>query len=482
MFRPSNCASFIYILVFSVVTWGCTKIDNTSIGADLLPAVDNVNTFDTTLEVIANNFDSVSTDCAKIYPSDDHVLGTISNDPYFGTTTAKIFAELKPEVFPFKLPTAFANITLDSVVLVLSYQRLYGDSTLPQKVDVYKVGPAGIKLDSSTNSCTEQSYDFPLLGSAIYTPESLKDSVKAFEENSANELRIKLDNSFGQDLLSRDSASVFGSDSLFKVSFKGFAIVPDVSFGGNALTYYNISDTNTKLAFYFRYPKDSNIDTTVINFRLNSTSVTGNNIVRNHAGAEITNHLNHPPSGDEVVYIQTTPGAYAEIKIPGLTGLSNRIIHSAQLIMEQVYSPSQTDGYFTAPTALYLEQKTDTGYRPIPCDFNIQSGSPNFGRQGFGGLRTTAKDLSGNTISTYTFNISRYVQKIVTKGITNYTLKLSAPDFIINRVGFFDECSQGISPFNSPVNTVTVGRVKLWGTNDPNATYRMRLRIIYSRI
>ncbi|MEP6594641.1 MAG: DUF4270 family protein, partial [Ginsengibacter sp.] len=447
----------------------------------LLPAVDNINTFDTVISVIVNNFDSVFKDCAKIFPSDDHVLGTINNDPYFGTTTAKIFAELKPDVFPFKLPAAFTNITLDSVVLVLSYHRLYGDSTLPQKVDIYKVSPTGIKFDSSTSTCTEQSYDPLLLGSAIYIPQNLKDTVKGFHENSPNELRVKLNNSFAQYLLSQDSASAFGSDSLFKVFFKGFAIVPDVSFGGNALTYYNIADTNTKLAFYFRYPKDSKIDTTVINFRLNNTSVTGNNIVRNHTGAEITNHVNHPASGDDFIYIQTTPGTYAELKIPGLTGLSNRIIHNAELIMEQVYSPSPTDGYFTAPGLLYLEQKiTDTTYRPIPCDFNLLSGTPNFGRFGFGGNRTTSKDFLGNTISTYTFNISRYVQKIVTKGITNYTLKLSAPNYIINRTGFLDECGQGVSPFNYLINNVTVGRVKLGGGNNPN--YLMRLRIIYSNI
>ena len=479
MFRTSICASIVYFLFFCILS-GCTKIDNTTIGADLLPVVDNVHTFDTTLDVIANNFDSVDKDCAKIYPLDDHVLGTISNDPYFGTTTASIFTELKPTSFPYQLPATFANITLDSVVLVLSYKRLYGDSTLPQKADVYQVS-GDFKLDSSTSSCTSQDHESLLLGSAIYTPQNLKDSVKGFKETSAGELRIKLNNSFGADILSQDTTTGFKSDSLFKRFFKGFAVVPDVNFGGNALSYYNLGDTNTRLAVYFKYTANSKTDTTVINFRLTTTSIATNNIVRNHVGAEISNHVSHPPAGDDAVYIQTTPGTYAELKIPGLSGLSNRIIHSAELIMEQVYSPAPTDGYFTPQGLLYLEaKKTDTTYIPIPCDFNVSSGQPNFGRFGFGGVRTTAKDASGNTISKYTFNISRYVQKIVTKGITNYTLKLSAPDFIINKTGFFDECQQGISPFNVSVNNVAVGRVKLGGGNNPN--YRMRLRIIYSNI
>ena len=44
--------------------------------------VDNVHTFDTTLSVIANNVDRVDTDCAKIYPAEQHILGVINNDIY----------------------------------------------------------------------------------------------------------------------------------------------------------------------------------------------------------------------------------------------------------------------------------------------------------------------------------------------------------------------------------------------------------------
>jgi len=145
---------------------------------------------------------------------------------------------------------------LDSAVLILSYKRVYGDSTLPQKADVYQVNTIDtFNFDPST--CTGQTNDPLLLGSAIYTPQTLKDSVTGFKESWANELRIKLNNSFANDLLSQDTTTGFKSDSLFKkLFFKGFAVVPDVAFGGNALTYYSLADTNTKLAVYFRYTKE----------------------------------------------------------------------------------------------------------------------------------------------------------------------------------------------------------------------------------
>ena len=464
---------FFSLLFFCLLSWNCTKIDTTNIGSDLLPVVDNVNTFDTLINVIANNFDS--TDCAKVYSGDDHVLGYIGNDPYFGKTTAAIFTELKPASFPYSFPATEANMTLDSVVLVLSYKRLYGDSVTPQKVNVYQVS-TGFKFDSST--CTSQTFDPPVLGSKIYLPARLSDSIFSPNDTSDNQLRITLSNSFGENLLKQDTTGGLKSDSLFKEFFNGFAIVPDVSFGGNALTYFSLADTNTKLCLYFKYSNGS-IHDTVVNFRLTSASATANSIVRDSAGSEINNHLSQPPLGDDFVYIQTTPGTYAEIKITGLTDFPNKIVHRAELVMDQVFSPAPTDGYFTPPALLHLEIKnSDTSFRPIPCDFNTLSGQPNFGT--FGGFRAFAKDHSSNTISRYTFIITRYVQKIITNGTTNYTLKLSAPDYITNPTGFIDECGQGVSPFFSLfMNYLTVGRVKLGG-NIPD--YRMRLRIIYSNI
>lgn len=476
MLRAKITLGISVLLLITFFNWNCTKIDNTELGGGLIPVVDNVHTFDTVLSVIANNFDSVSKDCVKIFPGDFHSLGFISNDPYFGTTRSIIYTEFKPPFFPYNFP---AIRTLDSIVLVLSYKSAYGDSTIPQKVDVYQV--SGIfKPDSS--SCTFFDFDQPLLGSAIYTPERLNDSSISYGERATHELRIKLDNAFGQALLSQDSLTGLKSDSAFQAFFKGFAISPDFNYGGNALSYFNLQDTNSKLAVYFRYKVGTDgSDTVVYNFRMTSVSGEANYVVRNHTGGEILNHLDHPAEGDDVIFIQTSPGTSAEIKIPGLSGLSNRIIHRAELVMDQVYSPNTLDNFFATPSILYLDLKDTAGggsYRPIPCDFNTLSGPPNIAT--FGGFRTIAKDPFGNDISRYTFNISRYVQKIVTNGRLNSTLRLRAPAEIINPTSFVDECNQVVQPLNYPVNIPTVGRVKLGGGN--NANYRMKLRIIYSNL
>lgn len=475
MIRTKLSLAFTAVLFFSFLNWHCTKIDTTSIGSGLIPGVDNVNTFDTTLSVIANNFDSTlqGKNCTVIYPTDDHVLGTITNDPLFGTTKATLYTELKPSGFPFYLPAKPSDRTLDSIVLVLSYRRTFGDSTQPQSVSVFELSN-NFKPDSST--CSSYAFNPTLLGSATYIPKNLKDTFrgKLPGDIAANVLRIKLSNSLGQTFITQDSSSIsaFYSDSLFRVLFKGFALVPGNS--GNALSYFNLTDANTRLALYYKYKRTGLTDTAVVtNFVFNTAANSANNIVRDHTTSEVVQNIAHPAAGDNFVYIQTSPGTYAELKIPGLSTLSNRIVHRAELILEQA-SPSPSDPFAT-PSFLYLDlkQQSDTFYKPIPCDFIAGNNQPDFTT--FGGYRTTV-----NGASRYTFNLTRYVQRIITNKRENSTLRLRAPDYVRTPAGFIDDCGQPVSSLFFALNNVAYGRVKLvGGSAAPN---RIRLHIIYSNL
>ena len=368
------------------------------------------------------------------------------------------------------------------MVLVLSYHGTYGDTTANQKIEVYEVEP-GFKSD--TSSCSFHDWFPPLLGSKTFQPQRLKDSVIGFNERSINQLRIKLNNSFGQLFLSQDSITgKLINSTTFKTLFRGFAIVPAVPSIGNSISFFNIADTNTKLAFYYHYPKTGSVgDTSVIsNFRLADSSMSATYVRRTRTGAEINLHLAQPAAGDDPIYIQTTPGTFATIKIPDLPNISNRIIHRAELIVDQVYSASASDRYFTTPNFLYLDLKDTTytnWYQPIPCDFNNSSGSPDL--VSFGGYRRNVKDPFGNAIARYTFNLSRYVQNILTKRKPLGTLRLRAPaDIYIPRTIVDNVCSQLIQQTFYPLNQPVSGRVKLGGGN--NANYRMRLRLVYSRL
>ena len=471
MFKCQFKSALTGLFFLFFLSWSCTKIDTTELGQGLIPVVDNINTFDTTIDVIVNNFDTVSSECDSMSPADLHALGIIENDPYFGKTSANIYVEFKPQTFPTKIADSFH---LDSAVLVLHYSHTYGDSTQAQNVQVYGLTNAFI-LDSTYTTCSLLPYDnFNLLGQKLYTPKDLDDSIHAVREDAIDELRIPIDTSFVRGIV---DTAVLKSDSAFKEYLRGFAIVADQALGGNALSYFDITDVSSRLSVYGRAGVK---DTAVYDFPFTQLSGHSNSIVRERGSSEITNNVFHPAGGNDYAYIQTSPGSYAELTIPGLTGLSNRVIHRAELIAEQVFSLNTVDNYLVAPQLLYLDTKdtsTNGKYIPIPCDFTYFSQQPNFTT--FGGLRKAAVDFQQNPISKYIFNISRYVQTIVTKNSNNAVLRLRAPYNIVNSTSYIDRCNQGVSAFNFTVNNIAEGRVKLYGTNK-NSPQHMRLHIVYS--
>ena len=466
------------ILMLLAFTIGCTKIDTTTLGENLIPAVDNLHTFDTTYSVIAVNYDS--TQCDTMQRADLQALGIITNDPLFGATKANLYAEFKPDYFPYNFPAADANsINIDSAVIVLSYSHSYGDTNSVQKVNVYQLSDS-FDLSQNFTNCLNLGYDSSvLLGQKTYYPWVLKDSVHAFNEEAANQLRIPISTSLIQNFIN-DSTQIFRSDADFKSYFKGFALVPDTQTGGQALNYFDF--TTSHLSIYMRYKQSGVADTTVVNFSLSNSSGLSNSIVHDRGSSEIASHLSQPASGDSLVFIQTSPGSYALLTIPAITGLSNRVINSAEIILDQVYSPNSFNNIFSPPANLYVETKdpfiNNGTYIPIPCDFSASELQTGF--QYMGGQMVSTTNSLGQSIAEYHLNITRYVQAIVTKGKQAFTLKLSAPHFITNTASYTDWCGQGIGPFSSRRNAIAEGRVELNGTN--NTATHIRLHVIYSTL
>lgn len=145
------------IAVFSLaLAIGCTKIKSTDIGADLLPAIDNIITFDTTFEVVASTFltpDSLLPKLGRDINGNagQFILGHVSNDPQFGKTTASIFFELKPDNFPFAFEAVRDSLTLDSIVLCLRWTNTFGDTNALQQINVHRVTEL-LKADTVYNT------------------------------------------------------------------------------------------------------------------------------------------------------------------------------------------------------------------------------------------------------------------------------------------------------------------------------------------
>lgn len=473
---------FFSVLVFSIIS--CKKINETAnVGGLIIPGVDGVTTFDTVLNVDTYNglFNALN-DSVAIDQSEDHILGNIFNDPLFGKTNAKIFLELKPISYKW----TFSNITnkdslfLDSVVLVLGCHSIYGDTTTFQRVRVYEMDQSNYFKYDSAYQIRQQYFTYSnLLGSKDFFPYTLNDSVKAFKDTTANQLRIRLNDNFGRRLLDYDTTNAYNSDSAFKAYIKGFAIEADQSIGNALMGFGLASEKNTKLAIYYRFNKNGKQDTTVNYFQFYGASAHHNYINRNITGTPYESSQGGI-TPDNLIYLQNAPGSYATIKIPGLKNLSNRIIHRAELIVEQVYDPF--DAVFTPSEALYLDlyDSTISSYKAVPYDYvndNTGENQIHFGM--FGKFET---DASGNKIKVWKFNITRYVQNILTKNEPLHNFRILSHHLLsenyklnnANNAGSYVTISIPIS------SSLGLGRVRVGGGNHP--TQQMRLRLVYSKI
>ena len=184
--------------------------------------------------------------------------------------------------------------------------------------------------------------------------------------------------------------------------------------------------------------------------------------------------------------MQSAPGTYVRIRVPGLQNLSNRIIHRAELIAEQVPDDNNImtlDRYFQSPRLLLLSafDSAKNQKRNIPNDYIVGSSGPN--TVDFGGFRTF-KTINGyDRVAAYNFVISRYVQGIVTRKDSSFTLRLSAPSN--DSLNYFPPfpnnfVSQMYYLSTAQGNELANGRVRLGGGS--HSRFRMRLRIVYSRI
>lgn len=492
-FLPALGICFVVTVAFI----SCNKINlPTELGQDLIPPIDNIHTFDTTLEVETYNglFDP-ALDSFRTGVSFPQLLGVIDNDPIFGKTDARMFFQVSPATYPFK--NRPGSLYLDSVVLIIDHQNsfIYGDTLLPQTIQVSEIDQSNDFRYDSLYKINSLFTTTGILGSKTFIPASLKDSVQVinYPDTSlvANQLRIKLDNSFGLRLLDYDSTGAndgYSTDSVFRTRFKGFAL-QSVG-GGNTLIGTYLNSATTQLVVYYRYNNvttPTDIDTAFAAFSFyNGENAIANYINRDYSGTQVLTGSGDLVQ-DPVVYIQNTPGTYANIKIPGLKNFPNSIIHLAELQMESIYDVSDT--IFYAPPNVFLDVYDSTAekFKLVPYVFGY-GGTSLSGYENFYSTRNLnqiyygALDPFGNKVRQLRFNITRYAQHVVSDKIPYYMMRVYAPAATGLPLGDLSPVvtTNFAIPQSNFYGIAGIGRVRFGGGNHP--TQKMKLRIVYSKL
>jgi hypothetical protein len=460
----------------------CKKVNEaTDLGGNLIPSVDNVNTFEISLPAETDNV-SLLNDTTRFLYRDFAALGYM-NDPEFGTTKADIHFSISSKIYttyPFKKKDL---LVIDSVVLSLAFVDGYGDTAnTTQTVNVYEIDPS-VHVHDSVFRYTDN--ELPVagaqLGTKTFSITSLKDSITLIRKKDttkvANVLRIRLDNSLGTKLASYDTINGanggYYSDSIFQTLFKGLAVKTSTT--GNALSYYNLfDDAKTNLTVYYRATTNSVIDTSTAVFYhaslYNEATLMAwgiaNTIKRTPANNWQTYLTNANPLDDKL-YIQSAPGSYANIKVPGLDNLSNRTIHLAELIAYRI--PSAQDNIFK-PSTLYLDKINNAKDSAFIFERDQSVNAQ---------LQVSYNGGSLKSDDTYRFNITRHVQGIVTRLEPNMQLRLYAPLWSYLHVKDGGTGGRVVVPV---IDKIASGRTVLAGGNYSDPNMRLKLRIVYSNL
>jgi Domain of unknown function (DUF4270) len=299
---------------------------------------------------------------------------------------------------------------LDSVFICFPYAGTYGDTLSTMNLSVTLVDAASAnKINNDANDKVYYSTDnFTLKSSPIATMNNvkmkLKDSIKVYAAKEAPQLRIPIkDASFIQMLKNQSSNGAYANNTNFHNFLNGVYINVTSSSTTNALM--QLVTNNAAISGLKVYYHTAKADSLSLLYGINANG-TVSHFSHNFVGSKVQQSITNSIGNDTVIYITGHAGVRGKIYIPSLSNLKNVIINKATLTFNNV-DITDTASLFGPPTNLLLtryDAATNTGFTLE----DLTEGSPIYGLSSqlyYGGIR--------NHNGSYTFNIARYLQKVI---------------------------------------------------------------------
>lgn len=350
--RKGIILSATFLLALAVAI-GCKKKTNTlGLGAldpNALLASGGIDTF--TLRTYSVLQDSFPTD------NQSRVLLGAYNDPKMGTVNASFYTQLHLAGSLGFLSTDLPVV--DSVVLSLHYGGYYGNLD-PQTFEIYRMNEL-MDNDSTYYKFTTMAVQGSDLADPAYatmTPNP-SDSVMVGTDKLPAQLRIRMDNAFGQTMLNDAVAnpSMFEDDDQFTNYFSGLRVnvangTPASGSGG--VLYFNLSNSNSKMTIY--YTLDGELFS--LEFEIDANCADFNHVDIDNSGYPVANVIADTVSGLTQYYAQANQ-SQAVIEFKGVDNIpKNSIIHNALLVVPIAH---QTLSMFYPSLQLAVGYRTDSG-------------------------------------------------------------------------------------------------------------------------
>jgi hypothetical protein len=366
-------------------------------------------------------------------------LSGIYQDSVFGKVSSSFYTQPLLPGNALVFGNTGETLITDSVVLSLEYSGFYGDSSIQQTLEVFRLSE-NVDLDESYFSDTSIQHESSPLGSLSFRPRP-NTPVTILQPNTLGgidtveldaQLRIRLDNAFGDELLSKSGQDELANNTNFTDFFKGIKVSP-VDMGGlsdnqAAILYIALTASQTRISLYYKKVSSTN-DTTrsVTNFPINSSSVRFNTFSHDYSSGEVASVLGD--TNTQYVYTESMAGVETNIKFPGvLKALKGQkiILNKAELEL-----PVSNVLAFGTAEKLILASRDNVGdLQFIPDFFESESY--------FGGKYDGTDQL-------YRFNITRYIQGLLngTENDNGLTVLVTGSAVKAERAIFQDDISLG---------------------------------------
>ena len=406
---PHIIRKAIWVSVF-IFALSCKKGDN-FIGSELQNEDINVSQLTNfTINTYTKEADSLKADELSV-----STLGSMK-DAELGKTESSFFTQLRLPVenVDFTSGGSLSDIVLDSIVLTLEYFDHYGNLDA-QTFEVYEVSD-NIDIDSTYyngTTFTNAGTNLVESGKGTLTPNPTSKVFNGTDTVSA-QLRLKLDNSFGQLILNESGNATLSNNTSFAQFLKGIEVKvnnPGQANGSGAILLFNLISANSNVTLYYRNTVTS--DTLSFNLLMNTNCARVNLNTHDYTGTMVAPQLLDSTLGITEVYVQGLKGLKTQIELTDIMNLkdSNIIINKAVLTM-----PVNTAGSSTfEPIEQMLIVRNEDGEKYLLPDQTQFSGLA--GLQNVGGAYSEDDEQ-------YEFIITRYVNAVLTGLIPNNTLTL----------------------------------------------------------
>jgi len=383
--------SFLVLIVFGaiVLNYSCNEEANL-LGADLIPGDDRIDYYyDTTLQF--NSFIETQKHF-RTRNLTSYYIGLI-NSSYHGSFEGCMVTQFLPS----QRANVFKDANIDSAVLYLNVDTIYGVINSAFKINVYQLDSA-ISEDPIYYISTDFSNMYSESNKLNNSYRLQGDSIVAF----------KLSPEFTELLVNNTYADNDTVDSLFTESFKGIAIVPEnlAEMGGQLFKINSLSGNSRISVFY-----DDSLSASYYFSNGNRFGTYKYNL----DGSYLESLLENPASeNDSLIFLQGLGGVNTKIILNNYINwidIAKYSIIKAELIVP-IFETGESSNYFY-PDNLYLAHAaTDTTFVST-----IDASNSKF----FDGTL----DATNNQ---YRFDISRYMQNLLNGKTTDSCMFIKIND------------------------------------------------------